>query len=115
MNTTKHQCPNNCLNPNHNLIELLEVINEKLGVLIYQLNPPVVKELNTPSGYQIISITTTTGTVYNNPRDVLGDTWTGTVTFKAGNTINERKEGLYTVLDGNQIHSIIIEPEKGEA
>ena len=110
MNTIKTKCQG-CNNPNHNLIELLEVINEKLGALIYQLNPPVVRELNTPSGYQVLSITTTTGEVYNHPQDVTGDTWTGTVTFKSKSSM---REGLYTVLDGNQIQSLLIKPEPGE-
>lgn len=110
INSTNTVC-NKCLSPNNNLNEVLEAINEKLGAIIYQLNPPIVKELNDSSGYRVLSITTTTGEVYNHPENVTGDTWTGTVTFKGGHSM---REGIYTVIDGNQIQSILIKPEKGE-
>lgn len=104
----KHNCSNNQFNQQTENINIeLEQLNENIGTLIFKLNSPIVRELNTTHGFTIKGIITSS-TTYKPVENVTGDTWTGTVTF---NTISKAGNPLKLVLPGDEVKGLIIETE----
>jgi hypothetical protein len=108
INTTKKDCSNNQFNQQIENINIeLESLNENVGALIFQMSPPIVKELNTVHNFNVKGIITSK-TTYSPVYNVTGDTWTGTIAF---NTTTKEDNSLSLVLDGNEVIGLIIENE----
>lgn len=102
----QHNCSNNQFNQQIENINIeLEQLNENMGTLIFQMNPPIVKELNTTNDFRVKSIITNK-TTYTDVKNVTGDTWTGTVAFDT--TTNEGEIPFKVVLDGNEVIGLIV-------
>lgn len=104
----KHNCSNNQFNQQTENINIeLEKLNENLEALIFKLNSPIVRELNTTTELKIKRIITST-TSYTPNGHVIGDTWTGTLAFESTNDIGYCHK---YVINGDDVKALIIETE----
>lgn len=109
LNNTKHVCSNKTFNQQIDNVTIeLEKLNENIEALIFKQTPPIVRELNSTTEFKVKRIVTS-NTSYTPVGDVIGDTWTGTLTFKTNTG-----SGYVTnyVLNGYDVKALIIETEE---